>query len=156
MAVATVRTRSAERRWSCVSSALGVVLGRQWLVEKFPLASDASAGCLPALRQGQHAHCTRSGGKRLPKAESRRLEYDCGNHIHYRGKITDVDRVEAFEDRVVDMALEIGAAVRIWRSAAENDATRVVRGLILHVSPGQETTSLLIIARRLAHPAARD
>jgi hypothetical protein len=40
------------------------------------------------------------------------------------------------------MALEIGAAVRIWRSSPEADATRVVRGLILDVAPGLETTSL--------------
>jgi hypothetical protein len=67
-----------------------------------------------------------------------------GITIHYHGKIADLARVEEFEDRVVDMALEIGAAVRIWRSAPDADATRVVRGLMLDVAPGQETTSLLI------------
>ncbi len=67
-----------------------------------------------------------------------------GITIHYRGKIADPARVEEFEDRVVDMALEIRAAVRIWRSWPDADATRVVRGLMLDVAPGQETTSLLI------------
>ena len=67
-----------------------------------------------------------------------------GITIHYHGKITDLDRVEEFEDRVVDMALEIGAAVQIWRSSSDHDSLRVVRGLILDVSPGQEPTSLLI------------
>ncbi len=67
-----------------------------------------------------------------------------GITIHYHGKIADLARVEEFEDRVVDMALEIGAAVRIWRSWPDADATRVVRGLMLDVAPGQETTSLLI------------
>jgi hypothetical protein len=67
-----------------------------------------------------------------------------GVTIHYHGKITDFERVEEFEDRVVDMALEIGAVVRIWRSSSDHEATRIVRGLILDVSPGQETTSLLL------------
>lgn len=67
-----------------------------------------------------------------------------GITIHYHGKITDLDRVEEFENRVVDMALEIGAAVRIWRSSPDHDASRIVRGLILDVTPGQEPTSLLI------------
>ena len=58
--------------------------------------------------------------------------------------IADLARVEEFEDRVVDMALEIGAAVRIWRSWPDADSTRVVRGLMLDVAPGQEATSLLI------------
>jgi hypothetical protein len=60
------------------------------------------------------------------------------------GKIAELERIEEFEDRVVDMALEIGAAVRIWRSSPDHDALRIVRGLIVDVSPGQETTSLLI------------
>jgi hypothetical protein len=67
-----------------------------------------------------------------------------GITIHYHGKIADLARVEEFEDRVVDMALEIGAAVRIWRSWPDADSTRVVRGLMLDVAPGQEATSLLI------------
>jgi hypothetical protein len=67
-----------------------------------------------------------------------------GITIHYHGKIADLDRVEEFEDRVLDMALEIGAAARIWRTSPDADATRVVRGLLLDVAPGQETTSLLI------------
>jgi hypothetical protein len=67
-----------------------------------------------------------------------------GITIHYHGKISQLDRVAEFEDRVVDMALEIGAAVRIWRSSSDQDPLRIVRGLILDVSPGQEPTSLLI------------
>ena len=67
-----------------------------------------------------------------------------GITIHYCGKLAELDRVEEFEDRVVDMALEIRAGVRIWRSSADHNATRIVRGLILDVSPGQETTSLLV------------
>lgn len=67
-----------------------------------------------------------------------------GITIHYRGCIADRDRIEEFEDRVLDMALEIGASAQVWRSAAEDDPTRVVRGLLLDLAPGQETTSLLL------------
>ena len=67
-----------------------------------------------------------------------------GITIHYCGTIADLDRVEEFEDRVLDMSLEIGGSARVWRSAADDDPARVVRGLLLDLSPGQETTSLLI------------
>lgn len=67
-----------------------------------------------------------------------------GITIHYRGTINDLDRIEEFEDRVIDMALEIGAGVRIWRSTSDHDRSRVVRGLILDVVPGQDTSSLLV------------
>lgn len=67
-----------------------------------------------------------------------------GITIHYYGKIADVGRIEEFEVRVVDMALEIGAPVRVWRSWPEGDPGRVVRGVMLDVSPGQETTGLLV------------
>ena len=67
-----------------------------------------------------------------------------GITIHYQGKIAELERIEEFEDRVIDMALEIGATVRIWRTSSDHDVSRIVRGLILNVSPGQETMSLLI------------
>lgn len=34
-----------------------------------------------------------------------------GVTIHYRGQMADLDRVEEFEDRVLDMALEMSAQV---------------------------------------------
>ena len=67
-----------------------------------------------------------------------------GITIHYRGAIADLDRIEDFEDRVLDLALELGGQAHIWRTAADKDPSRVVRGVILELCPGQETTSLLI------------
>ena len=67
-----------------------------------------------------------------------------GITIHYRGAIADLDRIEDFEDRVLDLALELGGQAHIWRTAADKDPSRVVRGVILELCPGQETTSLLV------------
>jgi hypothetical protein len=67
-----------------------------------------------------------------------------GVTIHYRGQMADLDRVEEFEDRVLDMALEMSAQVTIWRSVAVDDPTWILRGLLLDLVPGQETTSLLL------------
>ncbi len=64
--------------------------------------------------------------------------------ISYRGSIADLDRIEDFEDRVIDLSLEVGANAQIWRSVWDEDPRRVVRGVILDLYPGQETTSLLI------------
>jgi hypothetical protein len=63
---------------------------------------------------------------------------------HYRGSLADLSRVEDFEDRVIDLALAVGGDCRVWRSADDRDTSRVVRGLILDLAPGQESTSLLI------------
>lgn len=67
-----------------------------------------------------------------------------GITIHYRGSLVDLSRVEDFEDRVIDLALALGGDCRVWRSASEHNPTRIVRGLILDLAPGQESTSLLI------------
>ena len=67
-----------------------------------------------------------------------------GVTIHYRGSLADLSRVEDFEDRVIDLALAVGGNPRLWRSANENDSSRMVRGLMVDLAPGQETTSLLI------------
>jgi hypothetical protein len=67
-----------------------------------------------------------------------------GVTIHYRGSLADLSRVEDFEDRVIDLALALGGNPRLWRSANEQDSSRMVRGLFLDLAPGQETTSLLI------------
>ena len=39
-----------------------------------------------------------------------------GVTIFYRGSLSDLSRVEDFEDRVLDLALELGGEARIWRS----------------------------------------
>jgi hypothetical protein len=67
-----------------------------------------------------------------------------GVTVFYRGRIDDLERIEDFEDRVLDVALEIGSAAQVWRSVSRDDPNRVVRGLIVNLAPGQETTSLLI------------
>jgi len=67
-----------------------------------------------------------------------------GITISYRGKLADLDRIEDFEDRVLDFALEMGGLAQIWRSYAEDTLQRMVRGVILHLAPGQDATSLLV------------
>jgi hypothetical protein len=67
-----------------------------------------------------------------------------GITISYRGSLADLDRIEDFEDRVLDLALELGGQARIWRSTNDDKPQRMVRGVILNLVPGQETTSLLI------------
>jgi hypothetical protein len=66
-----------------------------------------------------------------------------GITIAYRGRLADLARIEDFEDRLIDCALEIGAQAQIWRSWAHDDPARTVRSVILGVAPGQESTSLL-------------
>src|SRR6266516_4238910 len=66
-----------------------------------------------------------------------------GVSLAYRGRLADLTRIEDFEDRVLDFALEVGGQARIWRSHADRDPQRMVRGLILDLAPGQESTSLL-------------
>lgn len=67
-----------------------------------------------------------------------------GVTIHYRGSLADLNRVEDFEDRVIDLALALGGNVRVWRSADDHDRSRIVRGLFVELAPGQDTTSFLI------------
>jgi hypothetical protein len=67
-----------------------------------------------------------------------------GVTIHYRGSLANLDRIEDFEDRVLDLALEMGGQARIWRTANDDDPRRMVRGVLLDLFPGQESTSLLI------------
>src|SRR5262249_17858296 len=67
-----------------------------------------------------------------------------GITIAYRGRLADLARVEDFEDRVLDLALECGGQAQIWRSFADDAPGRVVRGVILNLAPGLESTSLLL------------
>lgn len=67
-----------------------------------------------------------------------------GVTVHYRGSIADLDRINDFEDRVLDLVLELGGEARIWRSADAATPERVVRGLMVNLAPGHETTSLLL------------
>jgi hypothetical protein len=67
-----------------------------------------------------------------------------GVTVHFQGSIADLDRITDFEDRVIDLALEMGALARIWRSSDDDDPRRTVKGLIVDLSPGQDSTSLLL------------
>lgn len=67
-----------------------------------------------------------------------------GITVHYRGSLANLDRIVDFEDRVLDLALELGGQGRIWRSKAKENPRGMVRGILLNLCPGQETTSLLI------------
>jgi hypothetical protein len=65
--------------------------------------------------------------------------YSIGFTVAYRGRLADLARVEDFEDRLVDYALEMGGMVQVWRSWADDDPGRIVRGVMVravrHVSP---------------------
>jgi len=67
-----------------------------------------------------------------------------GITIAYRGGLADLARIEDFEDRLIDFALEVGGQAQIWRSHADDDPQRMIRGVILNLAPGLESTSLLI------------
>lgn len=66
-----------------------------------------------------------------------------GMTIHYRGRLAHLSQLETLEDLLIDLVLELGGQVNVWRSVAEHDSSRMVRGLLLNVEPGQETLSLL-------------
>ncbi len=67
-----------------------------------------------------------------------------GITIHYRGTVDDLGRIEELEDRVTDLVFALGGQATIWRSFADHDPSRVVRGLMVDMAPGQETLSLLV------------
>lgn len=56
----------------------------------------------------------------------------------------DLSQVEAMEDRLLDLVFSLGGKARIWRSFADHDSSRVVRGLLVDLEPGQDTLSLLV------------
>lgn len=67
-----------------------------------------------------------------------------GITIHYRGTMDDITKVESMEDRVLDLVFSLGGRATIWRSYADDDHDRVIRGLMVDMAPGQDTFSLLI------------
>src|SRR5688500_18725971 len=67
-----------------------------------------------------------------------------GLAISFRGKIRNLRHIETFEDRIVELALEIHGFARVWRSAPKGNVERVVRGVMLDLAPGLETVSLLL------------
>jgi hypothetical protein len=67
-----------------------------------------------------------------------------GITVAYRGRLADLTRIEDFEDRLLDFALEVGGQAQIWRTHDDDDPQRMVRGVILDLAPGLESTSLLV------------
>ena len=67
-----------------------------------------------------------------------------GITIHYRGTLDDVSRVEEMEDRALDLVFAMGGKATVWRSFADHDTSRFVRGLMIEMTPGQDTLSLLV------------
>jgi hypothetical protein len=67
-----------------------------------------------------------------------------GVTVHYRGSLADMDRIVDFEDRVLDLSLELGGQAKIWRSKGNAEPQRMVRGAMITLCPGQEPTSLLV------------
>ena len=67
-----------------------------------------------------------------------------GITIHYCGTMDDIRQVETMEDRVLDLVFSLGGRATIWRSYADDDRERIVRGLMVEMEPGQETFSLLV------------
>lgn len=67
-----------------------------------------------------------------------------GITIHYRGTVDDLAQVEVLEDRITDLVFALGGRATVWRSYADHDPSRIVRGLMIEMAPGQETFSVLI------------
>ena len=56
----------------------------------------------------------------------------------------DTSRIEEFENRVVDLVFAVGGTATIWRTHADHDPTRMLRGLIVEMAPGQDSMTLVI------------
>src|SRR5207244_7419626 len=65
----------------------------------------------------------------LPPRRTR--TFTMGITVAYRGRLADLTRVEDFEDRLLDFALEVGGLAQLWRSYADDNPRRLVRGVIL-------------------------
>ncbi|MEY3458943.1 MAG: hypothetical protein RL215_2100 [Planctomycetota bacterium] len=73
--------------------------------------------------------------------------------VKYQGKIESLRLIEEFEDHVMRTAAALGSRVSLWRSSAKDVPGRLVRGLSLHLCPGQEAVSLLLSPEGLLIPA---
>lgn len=90
--------------------------------------------------------------------------------VRFRGRLKKPRQIESFEDRIVELAIEVGGYGRIWRSAAEDGeecrkkveakdnldesgGLRIVRGVLLDLFPGLSTIPLLVTPEGLLIPA---
>lgn len=67
-----------------------------------------------------------------------------GITIHYRGTLDDLSRIEEFEDSVVRSVFAMRGKPTIWRSFADGNPHRVIRGVIVDLAEGLDTLSLLV------------
>lgn len=73
--------------------------------------------------------------------------------VKYQGRIESLNLVEEFEDHVMQTATALGSRANLWRSSTRYSPGRLVRGLSLHLCPGQEAVSLLLSPEGLLIPA---
>ena len=64
--------------------------------------------------------------------------------VRFRGRIDDLRLIRDFEDRILKLSSAFGSRVSLWRSSADTAGSRLIRGLLLHLSPGQSPVSLLL------------
>lgn len=67
-----------------------------------------------------------------------------GVTVHYRGRISQTRLIETFEDRIIELALDVGGMARIWRSCPEDHPERIVKGTTLELAEGLETVSFIL------------
>lgn len=72
--------------------------------------------------------------------------------VKYQGQIESLNLVEEFEDHVMQTATALGSRAHLWRSSTKYSPGRLVRGLSLHLCPGQEAVSLLLSPEGLLIP----
>ena len=72
--------------------------------------------------------------------------------VKYQGQIESLNLVEEFEDHVMQTAAAPGSRAHLWRSSTKYSPGRLVRGLSLHLCPGQEAVSLLLSPEGLLIP----
>ena len=67
-----------------------------------------------------------------------------GVTIAYRGRIKSLGLVTAFEDRLVELASEIGGRAVVWRTALASAPNTKVRGVVLYLEPTVDSVSFLL------------
>jgi len=64
--------------------------------------------------------------------------------VRYRGKIDDLLLIRDFEDRILKTTSAFGSRVSLWRSYADSSRHQLIRGLVIHLCPGQSPVNLLL------------
>ena len=64
--------------------------------------------------------------------------------VRYQGRIESLRLIEEFEDHVMQTAMSLGGSITLFRRSTKQSPGRIVRGVSLHLCPGQEAMSLLL------------